>query len=343
MESTTQTIKAQWDAFKEQNPKVRIRDAAKKLGVSEADLLNTGIGVNVVRLSNRFAELLQEANTLGKVMALTRNDYCVHERKGIYKKATFNGQVGLVVTPDIDLRLFMSHWAFGFAVNEAERHSLQFFDQSGVAVHKIYLVEDSDVQAYHNLVNKYKSEDQRETLTIVPASAPSAELPDSQINISGFQEGWRALQDTHDFHPLLKKYQLTRTQALRLAPTDYAQKIDVSDLKLLLKNAAAVEQEIMVFNGSSGCIQIHTGPIVNLVETGPWFNVLDPDFNMHLRLDGIDTVWLVKKPTSDGWVHSIEVFDKEGNTIVQFFGKRKPGIPESEGWRGLITKSIGNN
>jgi len=339
MESTTQSIKAQWDAFKEQNPKVRIRDAAKQLGVSEADLLNTGIGVSVVRLNNQFPELLKEVNILGKVTALTRNDYCVHERKGIYKKATFNGHIGLVVTPDIDLRLFMSQWAFGFAVNEAERHSLQFFDKSGEAVHKIYLIEDSDKQAYHDLVTKYTAEDQQEELTILPTSAPTVELPDNEININEFQEGWKALQDTHDFHPLLKKHQLSRTQALRLAPEDYALRLEVSTLKTILENAAARAQEIMVFTGSAGCIQIHTGPIVKLVETGPWFNVLDPDFNMHLRLDGINTVWLVKKPTNDGWVHSIEVFDKDGNTIVQFFGKRKPGIPESEGWRTLLTDS----
>ncbi len=339
MESTTQTIKAQWDAFKEQNPKVRIRDAAKQLGVSEADLVNTGIGENVVRLNNQFPELLKEVNTLGKVMALTRNDYCVHERKGIYKKATFNGHIGLVVTPDIDLRLFMSQWAFGFAVNESDRNSLQFFDKSGEAVHKIYLIEDSDKQAYQELVAKYTAEDQQETLAVLPASAPVVELPDNEINVNEFQEGWKALQDTHDFHPLLKKYQLTRTQALRLAPEDYAMRLEVAVLKNILENAAKNGQEIMVFTGSAGCIQIHTGPVVKLVETGPWFNVLDPDFNMHLRLDGIDTVWLVKKPTNDGWVHSIEVFDKEGNTIVQFFGKRKPGIPESEGWRTLLTES----
>ncbi|OKS86578.1 hemin-degrading factor [Mucilaginibacter polytrichastri] len=339
MESTTQSIKAQWDAFKEQNPKTRIRDAAKQLGVSEAELLNTGTGVNVIRLTSQFPELLKEVNTLEKVMALTRNDYCVHERKGIYKKATFNGHVGLVVTPDIDLRLFMSQWALGFAVNEADRHSLQFFDKSGEAVHKIYLTEDSNTEAYHALVTKYQAENQAEELTILPAPAAVVELQDHEININEFQEGWKTLQDTHDFHPLLKKHQLTRTQALRLAPEDYALRLEVDTLKTILENAAARGQEIMVFTGSAGCIQIHTGPVVKLVETGPWFNVLDPDFNMHLRLDGIDTVWLVKKPTSDGWVHSIEVFDKDGNTIVQFFGKRKPGIPESEGWRALLTDS----
>jgi putative hemin transport protein len=336
METTTQNLKAQWDALKEQNTKLRIRDAAKQLGVSEAELLNTGIGTNATRLNNQFQDLLKEVNTLGEVMALTRNDYCVHERKGIYKKVTFNGHIGLVVTPDIDLRLFMSQWHLGFAVNENDRYSLQFFDQYGEAVHKIYLTEHSDKQAYHQLAEKYRAVDQIAVVTTESAAETTAELSDHEINLTEFQSGWKGLQDTHDFHPLLKKHQLTRTQALRLAPEGYASKMEVSTLKTILENASANEQEIMVFTGSPGCIQIHTGPVKRLVETGPWYNVLDPDFNMHLRLDGITEIWLVKKPTTDGLVHSIEAYDKDGNTIVQFFGKRKPGIPESEGWRHLL-------
>jgi putative hemin transport protein len=77
---------------------------------------------------------------------------------------------------------------------------------------------------------------------------------------------------------------------------------------------------------------------LNKLQTGPWFNVLDPEFNMHLREDGIANVWLVKKPTDDGIVTSIEVFDKEGNIIAQFFGKRKPGIPENENWRMIANE-----
>jgi len=95
----------------------------------------------------------------------------------------------------------------------------------------------------------------------------------------------------------------------------------------------------MIFVGSPGCIQIHTGPIKKLLQTGPWFNVLDPDFNMHLREDAIDTIWLVKKPTADGIVTSIEVFDADGVIIVQFFGKRKPGIPENETWRLMVNET----
>lgn len=335
METTTD-IKLQWETLKAENPKLRIRDAAAQLGVSEAELVATSAGTNVTRLNDNFQELLKEANTLGKVMALTRNDHCVHERKGVYKKASFNGHIGLVVTPDIDLRLFMHYWKFGFAVNESKRFSLQFFDASGDAVHKIYMTEDSDMYAYRQLVEKYKAAEQSIEINTSPRKPAAVEIADEDIDVQNFREEWRNLQDTHDFHPLLAKFKVTRTQALRLAPEGFAKAINISDLKNILQNASETGTEIMVFTGSAGCIQIHTGPVKRLLETGPWFNVLDPDFNMHLRLGGIHSLWLVKKPTKDGVVHSLEAYDADGGTIVQLFGKRKPGIPESEGWRELL-------
>ncbi len=63
--------------------------------------------------------------------------------------------MGQVVGPDIDLRLFMDHWEFGFAVTdeteEGPRRSLQFFDRDGTAVHKIYLTAESDVAMWSSL------------------------------------------------------------------------------------------------------------------------------------------------------------------------------------------------
>jgi putative hemin transport protein len=326
-------LKSQWETFRAENPKVRIRDAAKQLGTSEAELLATAVGTTVIRLKNEFQDILKAVEPLGKVMALTRNDYCVHERKGIYTNVSFSGPMGLAVNPDIDLRLFMFAWSSAFAVNEGGRRSLQFFAKDGEAVHKIYLEETSNTEAYEELVRNFTAEDQQADLVIVNDKKAVEEKPDEEIDANAFREKWLTLKDTHDFHGLLRTFGVTRTQGLRLAPEGHAVKITKESLNAILRKSAETDLEIMVFTGNQGCIQIHTGLVKNLLQTGPWFNVLDPDFNMHLREDAIASVWLVKKPTEDGIVTSIEVFDKEGTIIVQFFGKRKPGIPENENWR----------
>lgn len=329
-----------WNRIKRENPQIRIREAARQLDVSEAELVATGTGSGNTLLNNDFKSLLKEVEKIGQVMALTRNDYCVHERKGVYNKVAFNGEVGLAVNPDIDLRLFMSNWKFGFAVNENGRLSFQFFDKSGEAVHKIYLTESSDKEVYEGLKEKYKAANQDLPVDVEAWDDRQEEKQDSDIDSTHFGEAWKALQDTHHFHGMLKSFGVSRLQAMRLAPAGFTEPLDTGILKRVLESVAAQDVEIMVFTGSRGCIQIHTGLVKNLVQTGPWFNVLDPQFNMHLREDGIAAVWLVKKPTKDGIVTSIEVFDNDGGIIVQFFGKRKPGIPESEAWRSAINQNL---
>ena len=335
----TLELNKQYEAFKAENPKVRIRDAAKQLGTTEAELVAAAVGTLVTRLSDDFRGILQSVESLGKVMALTRNDYCVHERKGVYKNISFTGPMGLAVNPDIDLRLFMSVWSSAFAVDENGRKSLQFFAKDGEAVHKIYLLEESDETAYANIVNEFKAADQQAELVISKDKKAVEEKPDAEIDAAGFKEQWLTLKDTHDFHALLRKFAVTRTQGLRLAPEGHAVKITADSLKAVMQKASDTDLEIMVFTGSAGCIQIHTGLVKKLVQAGPWYNVLDPDFNMHLRDDAIAAVWLVKKPTADGIVTSIEVFDAKGDIIVQFFGKRKPGIPENEHWRLMVNET----
>src|SRR3546814_1549272 len=75
----------------------------------------------------------------------------------------------------------------------------------------------------------------------------------------------------------------------------------------------------MCFVCNHGLIQIHSGSIKKLLRTGQWFKVLEPHFNLHLDTTVIDSTWIVNKPTSEGWVTSIECYTKDGEMIAQFF------------------------
>jgi putative hemin transport protein len=105
--------------------------------------------------------------------------------------------------------------------------------------------------------------------------------------------------------------------------------------QVTLEHAAAVSLPIMVFVGNRGCIEIHTGPVSKVKVMGPWLNVLDPSFNLHLRQDRVASAFVVTKPTVDGPVTSLELFDAAGENIALLFGKRKPGLPEDPAWRAF--------
>ncbi|WP_276558755.1 ChuX/HutX family heme-like substrate-binding protein, partial [Burkholderia multivorans] len=97
--------------------RLRNRDVAQALGVSEGEALAAFVGEHVVRLDARFPELFEEMPRLGRVMALTRNDAAVHEKDGAYAQMSHDGLVGLALG-DIDLRIFYRQWAYAFAVRD---------------------------------------------------------------------------------------------------------------------------------------------------------------------------------------------------------------------------------
>ena len=338
-------LKTRWTEFQEEHPNVRIRTAAARLGVSEAELVATGCGEHVARLDGGWSALLSELESLGPVLALTRNDAAVHEKTGVYRNVKFTDahNMGLVLDDDIDLRLFLDHWEMGFAVEtsweggrDGVRRSLQFFDADGTAVHKVFLTRKSDLDAYGALVDKYRHDDQSIEQRVKPVDTETDETPEAEVDVDGFLDEWAGLKDTHDFFPLLRDYDVSRRQALRFGEGRFTHRVPADSLRRLLQDAAAQEVPVMVFVGNTGCIQIHTGPINKLKATPPWYNVLDPGFQLHLNEDAIGQAWVVRKPTRDGDVTSLELLDQDGETIAQFFGKRKPGQPEREDWRSVV-------
>ncbi len=322
-------------------PRLRIRDRALRLGVSEAELVAAGAGVEAVALSGTPQALVSSLGALGRVMALSRNDWCVHERHGRYEDIQAEGMVGLVLGPDIDLRLFFDGWARAWAVTENGRHSLQFFDRAGVAVHKVYRTDESDAAAWDAYIARHAAP--AETPFVPQTMAAPAEAG-RVADPAALREHWLALQDTHEFHPMLRSFKVKRIAALRAAGDDLAQDVGSGAAEAMLTAAAASGQPIMCFLHNRGIVQIHTGPVHKLVRTGRWFNVLDPSFNLHLDTEAITSCWVVCKPTSDGWVTSLEVYGPDDVLIVQFFGERKPGKPELTAWRellrGLCTRPI---
>lgn len=338
---TATDIKTRWDELKTSEPRLRAKDIADRIGITEAELIASACdGETVIRLRADWEGIFTALESLGRVMALTRNDAAVHEKNGVYRNVSFNAVNGLVVDEEIDLRIFHKRWASVFAVPVANAHgtlhSLQFFDRAGAAVHKVYLKDSAREDAYRALVNRFRHEDQ------APGVEVRTELPSEDtvsidlIDREAFLADWAALEDTHDFFPFLRKHKAKRTDALDIARGRFAWEVPSDAAKRMLHMAAERQVPIMVFVGNPGMIQIHSGPVRKIKLMDAWINVMDPDFNLHLRQDLVVSSWVVEKPTKDGTVTSLELFDAAGSQIVTFFGARKPGKPELPAWQQVI-------
>ena len=340
IQSSRESLAKAWETLKSSEPQLRIRDAAKRLGVTELELLATTVGEHTIRLQGDWASLLIEFKKLGKVMSLTRNEGCVLEHKGTFQKIDIQGeapyQVATVIGP-IEQRVFFSGWKYGFAViNETPRgtmRSFQFFDKAGEAVMKVYLQEKSNLAAFDDIIQTYQAAEQEEEIVIEAFSSP--EYPES-IDLEAFTHDWENMKDTHEFFGMLRKYKVHRLNAVKWINDKWAYEVDRLSARKILEVASAEKMPIMIFAGNKGNIQIHQGKVRTIRQMGSWLNVLDPDFNMHLNEDQIDCAFVVHKNTEDGLVSSLELFDKEGEMIAQFFGLRKPGIPQLPAWKNLV-------
>ena len=67
-------------AFLAENPKLRARDAADAMGISEAQLVAASVGQGATRIAAHPDRIIPAAERLGEVMALTRVGACVHEK-----------------------------------------------------------------------------------------------------------------------------------------------------------------------------------------------------------------------------------------------------------------------
>lgn len=326
----------------------RAKDAAVALGLSEGAVIAAHAGAHeqplkAQPLQAQWFDILSALQPCGTLMALTRNEAVVHEKDGIYQGFSREGMVALCNNDDIDLRVFFFQWHAGFAVTEPGHggqtmRSLQFFNKQGVAVHKIYARPSTDLQAWEAVVARFA--DAAAHYQFVPAAAPAPVAADASIDAAGLRQAWANMKDTHDFFGMLKQFGCERQQSFRLTQGQFCEVLQPSAVTNLLEQSAATALPIMVFVGSKGCIQIHSGAVKNIkpmVTPGgaDWINVLDPGFNLHLRRDLITSTWLVRKPTTDGVVTSVELFDATGDVVAMFFGVRKPGQAELQAWRTL--------
>ena len=340
-----------WSQLRQAQPKLHPRDAARQLGVSEAQLLATQVGAEVLRLKagdQDIKAIYERLPGLGRIKAITRNDDVVLERAGEVAPARRDeeGRVlpgtGFAGGP-IDLRFAWAEWASAFAVVQPGRagktsRSLQFFDRQGDAVHKIYLDNDEHVAAFDKLVSDFRMSEQRAGLRVEPASplpAQAVRMTPSEDDIKELRRSWQELTDVHQFPRLLRELRLTREQALQLIGPDAAWRISPQAAQALLEEARARQQPIMVFVSNRGMTQIYSGTIGKLATSGEWLNVLDPDFNLHLRMAAVDHGWVVRRPTDHGIVTSVEFYDASGRQIVNFFSRRDRGQAETAQWRNM--------
>ncbi|WP_027260099.1 hemin-degrading factor [Leisingera aquimarina] len=326
-------------AARAEHSALRDRDFADRIGISEGQLVAAYAGEGVTRINPAPDGIMPRLAALGEVMALTRNTSCVIEKVGVYDNYRSGQHASMILNDAIDLRLFPKHFVTAFAVeretDKGVKRSIQIFDAAGDAVHKVHLRDASDLSAWAQLVADLKLEDQSQALAVEPRK-PAEPPKGNPDKADALRTEWARMTDTHQFMRLTSKLKMNRLGAYRLAGEPLARALETGAVNTMLQAVRDQGVEVMIFVGNMGCIEIHSGPVKTLRGMGPWQNILDPGFDLHLRLEHIAEVWAVTKPTQRGDAVSVEAFDAAGGLILQVFGRRSEAKDHRPEWNGIV-------
>jgi putative hemin transport protein len=326
-------------------------DVAKKHNITEGELTNLRLDHDAKILSVKDIKLfIADLESLGKVKCVTRNTNAVSIQEGFlenqylngYKEIDISAEAGLILNPRaLDLRIFFRHWEHIFYIEQLRHNenqkSFQIFSKNGVAICKIYLTDDSNLQALKIILDKYISKEQASATfeNIKPEHTVNRDktaIQDAEIELA-----WREMKEVHDFYLLMRKYRLSRQEIFSKVNDDLACKVRTTSLTELLSLAKERKEEVTIFISNIGCVQIFTGTIKSLFDKDNYLNIYSSHTRIHLYKD-IAECWIVRKPSECGFVTSLEVFNSKGEQIIQVYGQRNEGQPERETWRSLINE-----
>ncbi|MGP3590305.1 ChuX/HutX family heme-like substrate-binding protein [Vagococcus sp. WN89Y] len=154
---------------------------------------------------------------------------------------------------------------------------------------------------------------------------------------------WRNMTDVHHFYPMLKQFNISKLDAFRSVPEDLAVQVTTQSVMTVLKTIEKEHSLFMAFVGNDAVIQVYTGPIRKLVHLKAAEKLVVHGVSregesavIKIALNEIDQAWVVNKNSTQGFITSLEIFDKDSNHIVQFYGKRAEGEKQDKQWAALM-------
>lgn len=285
-----QSLKSKWEKLQSEDNKIRIRDAAKKLGTSEASLLSTEINDGVLFLNiSDYDTFLSEVLSLDKFMLLIRSDSVVHEKtissKDIQLRdnKVFNNKSNESI---LEFNPTLFKYVFSQNKLHAKRslRSFQIFDIYGDAILKIYLKGKNEIE-FDNIVERYKSEYNYELQE--PINLKNLE-PKSIVDLKSSEKECEC----------------------------YKYDIKENILRKVLIASSKEQIPIQIHAIGKGTIQYHKDPIKKIVDFGPWINIIDKTFNLHAMENHLKHVILKKHERNNDSFYHLDFFDMNNNYVL---------------------------
>lgn len=299
--------------------KHRHREIASFLNVTEVELIDAHVGVTklesiksfpnlarAIRLKPSWSNIIKDIQGFGEVMSLTRNAHVVHENLAFYKQASASDDIGIVTSDDLEIRLIFERWEYGYLFEECKstvlQRSIQFFDEFGASVHKIFLLPHSHHWYFDELAKRWADSNQ-----------------DPGVIVHEKLE--------HDQH----SERSTLTTMIEEQLANQSELIGLGEMQSFLNAAVKAKLPLLITLQNQGASQSHDGVIHEIEERKDWLHLSNQQFNAHLQLSQTLKVFVNHQVSP----YSIEIFDDKFDLLVLISLSAKASPVDREVWEGL--------
>ncbi len=299
---------------------------------------------SATRLQGEFSALLARLAALGNLTEVTRNSSALLEKDNVSGALYMTNEMELAPAEALHLRIFYPQWVHGYALEEQDsgtntaQHSLQFFDCLGSMMHKIMLSNSSDVTAFKQLVSDHAAAEQLTPAHLLPQPADGTETALRKIDVDALRSEWAQPHNHADFLQRQESFDQQRLRKLRLAGKAFAYQVANDSARIILQRMTEFGTAILAQVGNAGIVQAYYGKIKKFGIRDSRLKIMNTGFRMLLREDHIYSVWVTKKPTTDGIITALELFNRQGMQIASFLSKKDNGQPEPLEWRDSIMR-----
>ncbi len=303
--------------------KHRHREIASFLNVTELELVDSHVGVTklesiktsphlarAIRLKPLWANIIQDIQGFGEVMSLTRNAHAVHENLAFYKHTSSSDGVGMVLSDELAIHLMFERWECGYLFEECKsnvlQRSIQFFNEFGESVHKVFLLPHSHHWYFDDLAKKWADSNQDPGVTVQEKSE-------------------------HDQH--LGKGALAAMIEGRYA--DQKELIGFDEAQLLLSSVVQAKLPLIIIVQNDGVEQSHDGVLDEVREHKEWLHLSNQQFNCHLQLSQIPKIFISHQSSPC----LIEMLDDRGFPVALISLSAKATPADIEAWDDVLEQA----
>jgi putative hemin transport protein len=303
--------------------KHRHREIASLLNVTELELIDAHVGVTklesiksspnlsrAIRLKSSWPNIIRDVQGFGEVMSLTRNTHAVHENLAFYKHASVSDDGGMILSDELAMRLTFDRWEYGYLFEECKstvlQRSIQFFNEFGEPVHKIFLLPHSHHWYFDDLAKKWADSNQH------PGVIVQEKLEHDQ--------------------------NLSKGVLITMIEERYANQKELVEFEMaqfLLNSAVQNKLPLIITVQNDGAKQSHDGVIDEVREHKEWLHLSNQQFNCHLNLKRMPKIFINHQSSP----YFIEMLDDRGLPVALISLSAKATPADIEAWEDVLEQA----